>query len=131
MKRDEVQKRIDAYFESRYGPVLDRNHNPVCDSDGNYIYEIVRPPTLSGLALAIGLDSREELTLFTANTAILRDVRRAMLRVEEYAEEKLFSKESNTTGIKLYLAVNFKRWSGEEVTDESEELPDEYNSWAE
>ena len=130
MKKDEVKKRINTYFESRYGQVLDRNRNPVYDSEGNPVYEIVRPPTLSGLALAIGLESREALTTFTSNKSILREINKAILRVEEYAEERLFSKESNTAGIKLYLAVNFRRWSGEEPEGD-DELPEEYDSWAE
>ena len=130
MKKDEVKKRINTYFESRYGQVLDRNRNPVYDSEGNPVYEIVRPPTLSGLALAIGLESREALTTFTSNKSILREINKAILQVEEYAEERLFSKESNTAGIKLYLAVNFRRWSGEELEGD-DELPAEYGSWAE
>ncbi|MBQ9940506.1 MAG: hypothetical protein IJO74_03085 [Clostridia bacterium] len=131
MKRQDVQKKINAYFESRYGPVLDKGKNPVMDEAGNIIYEIVRPPTLSGLALCLGLDSREKLTVFTKNKAILSDVNRAILQVEEYAEEKLFSKESNTSGIKLYLAVNFKRWASDDAVQEAEDFPEEYNSWAE
>lgn len=130
MKKDEVKKRINTYFESRYGQVLDRNRNPVYDAEGNPIYEIIRPPTLSGLALAIGLESREALTTFTSNKSILREINKAILQVEEYAEERLFSKESNTAGIKLYLAVNFRRWSGEEIEGD-DELPEEYGSWAE
>ena len=130
MKKDEIKKRINTYFESRYGQVLDKGRNPVYDADGNPVYEIVRPPTLSGLALAIGLESREELMTFTSNKSIMREIHKAILRVEEYAEERLFSKDSNTAGIKLYLAVNFKRWSGE-VLEGDDELPEEYCSWAE
>ena len=71
------------------------------------------------------------MTTFTKNKGVLREIRKAILQVEEYAEERLFSKESNTAGIKLYLAVNFKRWSQDELEGDSEELPEEYSSWAE
>jgi len=131
MKRTEVQRRIKNYFDSRYGPVLDRNRNPVTDENGNVITEIINPPTVSGLALALGLDEREKLTAFTKNKAVLHDVKCAVMRIEEYAEERLFFKDANTAGIKLYLAVNFKRWAGEDIPVEDEELPEEYNKWAE
>lgn len=131
MTRKEVQKRIKAYFDSRYGPVLDRNKAPVTDENGNTMYEITNPPTLSGLALWLGLDEREKLTSFTKNKAIIHDVKCAVLKIEEYAEERLFFKDANTAGIKLYLAVNFKRWSGEELNADDDELPQEYNKWAE
>lgn len=130
MTRSEAQKRIKEYFDTRRGPMLDKNKNPVTNQNGEIIYETVYPPTLSGLALALGLDEREKLTSFTKNKAILHDVKCAMLKIEEYAEQRLFSKDANTSGIKLYLAVNFKRWCGEELTEE-DDLPQEYNKWAE
>lgn len=130
MTRQEAQKRIKNYFDSCYGLVLDKNQNPVSDDEGNPVYEVKHPFTLSGLALALGLDEREKLTSFTKNKAILYEVKCAMLRIEQYAEERLFAKESNITGIKLYLAVNFKRWSGQEL-EQDDQLPSEFNKWAE
>ena len=125
-----MQRRIKAYFDSRYGYVLDKSGNPVYDESGNVLNEITHPPTLSGLALALGLDEREKLTTFTDKADILHDVRCAILKIEEYAEQRLFAKDANTSGIKLYLAVNFKRWSGEDLSQEDLELPQEFNKWA-
>ena len=131
MTKSEAQQKIEAYFSSLEGILRDKNNNPVADSDGNAVYGIIHPPTLTGLALALGLDEREKLLTFTKNKAILSLVKRAMLKTEQYAEEKLFSKDFNTSGIKLFLSVNFKRWSGEELTEEDAQLPEEYNRWAE
>lgn len=129
MTKSEVQKRIKAYFDSRYTPMKDRNNVPITDEDGKPVYEMSRPPTLSGLAAALGLDERDKLMTFTKNKAILGEVRRAVLRIEEYAEERLFSKNASTSGIKLYLSTNFQRWSERET--EKFVLPDELAKWAE
>ena len=69
-----------------------------------------RPPTVTGLSLALGCSAREELGGFSDRRAQL--IRNALLRIENSAEEKLFSKEF-FSGAKLFLEVNFSRWSGE------------------
>ena len=57
-------------------------------------------------------------------------MRMSAMRVEEYAEERLFSKEA-FSGVKLFLAVNFDRWSDGEAVDEGEyELPDSVKGWS-
>lgn len=70
-----------------------------------------RPPTVTGLSLALGCSAREELALY-ADRRRGELVRHALLRIENSAEEKLFSKEYYS-GAKLFLEVNFSRWSGE------------------
>lgn len=73
-----------------------------------------RPPTVTGLSLALGCDAREELAAYTDRRGEL--IRNALLRIENSAEEKLFSKE-HFSGAKLFLEVNFSRWSGETRED--------------
>ena len=131
MTKSEAQQKIEAYFSGLEGLLLDKNKNPVADKEGNAVYDTIHPPTLTGLALALGLDEREKLLTFTKNKEILSLVKKAMLKTEQYAEEKLFSKEFNTAGIKLFLSVNFKRWSGEALAEEDAQLPEEFNKWAE
>ncbi len=70
-----------------------------------------RPPTVTGLSLALGCSAREELLAYTDRRRG-QLVRNALLRIENGAEEKLFSKEY-FSGAKLFLEVNFSRWSGE------------------
>lgn len=69
-----------------------------------------RPPTVTGLSLALGCSAREQLGVYTDRRGEL--VRHALLRIENSAEEKLFSKEY-FSGAKLFLEVNFSRWAGE------------------
>ena len=125
----ELKKRVDGYFESRLAPVLDKNGVPLVDENGELIKRVSLPYTLTGLALAVGCDSREELFTFK-NKDMNRLLRTAVLRVEEYAEERLFSKEA-FSGVKLFLAVNFDRWrDGSDTVDEGEyELPDGVRGW--
>lgn len=68
------------------------------------------PPTVTGLALALGLSSREQLGEFRTS-ARRRLIARALMRIEEEAEQRLFTKEYYN-GAKLFLEVNFGRWSG-------------------
>ena len=118
----EVKSRVDEYFTSRLAPLTDKNGNIMTDEKGEIIKKIALPYTLTGLALAVGLESREELFKFE-DPEINRFLRMSAMRVEEYAEERLFSKEA-FSGVKLFLAVNFDRWS---AIDRSDEESDEYS----
>lgn len=126
----EVKKRVEDYFESRLMPTLDKNGSIILDENGEVIKKITLPYTLTGLALALGLDSREALFNFD-DPEINRFLKMAIMRVEEYAEEKLFSKEA-FSGVKLFLSKNFERWSDIEKSDLDEEsysIPDSYSKW--
>lgn len=128
----DLQKRIEEYFESRLEPVRDKNGNPVLDGDGNPKRDTARPATLTGFALALGLESREALYEFK-DGRMRRLIRQGILKIEEYAEERLFSKDG-FSGIKLFLSVNFERWSNAkaEEPEDGEEvvLSDEIKKWA-
>lgn len=127
----ELKRRIDAYFNSRLAPILDKNGIPVTDEKGEILKKITLPYTLTGLALALGCESREELLSFE-DPEMSRYVKMSVLKVEEYAEERLFSKEASS-GVKLFLAVNFDRWSDNSSTDNSDEdytLPESIGKWS-
>lgn len=125
----EVKSRVEEYFNSRLAPLTDKNGNILTDENGEIIKRIALPYTLTGLALAVGLESREELFKFE-DPEINRFLRMSAMKVEEYAEERLFSKEA-FSGVKLFLAVNFERWSGSESDDESDEysVPEYFEKW--
>ena len=127
----ELRRRIDAYFNSRLTPILDKSGVPVTDEKGEMIKKITLPYTLTGLALALGCESREELLSFE-NPEMSRYVKMSVLKVEEYAEERLFSKEASS-GVKLFLAVNFDRWSDNSVSESSDDdyiLPESIGKWS-
>lgn len=125
----ELKRRVAEYFESRLAPVTDKNGVPLIDENGNIIKKIALPYTLTGLALAVGCESREELFSFE-NPEMNRFMKMSALKVEEYAEERLFSKEA-FSGVKLFLAVNFDRWREDDtsIDDEVGELPDSIKRW--
>ncbi|MBQ9976197.1 MAG: hypothetical protein IJP16_06765 [Clostridia bacterium] len=125
----ELEKRIDKYFKSRLREQIDKNGEVVLDSHGKPIKKQDIPFTLTGLALALGLDSREALYSFE-DEEMQRLVRRAVMRIEEYAEERLFSKDS-FSGVKLFLTVNFDRWQDNDESIEDEYLlPEEAKKWS-
>ena len=101
------QREIDGYFAGCEGPRLDKNGNPLIDSEGNPLMTVTKPYTVTGLAYALGLESREGLLSVDGKPGAL--IRRALLKIEEYAEQQLFFKESHA-GSKLFLSVNFERW---------------------
>lgn len=129
MKKHEViRQKIDAYFASRKTPLLAKDGTPVPDADGRAIYEITRPLTVTGLARALGYCSREEM-LSERDKKSAEAIASALLAIEEYAEEKLFYKES-FSGTKLFLSVNFPRWRTGGATEEAESFPEAYEPWA-
>ena len=125
---NELKIRVKDYFESRLAPVTDKNGIPLTDNNGEIIKKVALPYTLTGLALAVGCESREEMFSFE-NDAMNRFMKMSAMRVEEYAEEKLFSKEA-FSGVKLFLSVNFDRWGGDtESGEEDYEIPDSVKEW--
>ena len=110
----EAAKRIERYFASRLIPKRDREGEVLCTKSGEILTE-ERPCTVTGLTLALGFTSREELSA-VSDKKVKALVDRALLKIEESAEEKLFQKDS-FQGTRLFLATNFRRWQehGEEA----------------
>lgn len=75
--------RIEAYFDECAG--------------------VKRPPTVHGLALALGFTTARELLNYRGKAAYREAIRRAVTRVGQYAEEKLMS---TGTGARYALALN-------------------------
>ena len=128
---NEIKKRVEEYFDSRLIPVIDKNGCVQRDENGRIIKKVGLPYTLTGLALAVGLDSREALFRFD-DPEIDRFLKMSAMKVEEYAEERLFSKEA-FSGVKLFLSVNFDRWKDMEYNDEEAcdyTLPDAFGRWS-
>ena len=105
---ESVKKRLEEYFLSRLSPKTEKDGRPVLDENGEPVMVSSRPLTVTGLTLALGLSSRDELFSFKSKkTKAL--IRTALMKIEESAEEKLFTKEY-FNGAKLFLEVNFNRW---------------------
>ena len=65
--------------------------------------------TITGLALALGFNSRQSLLNYQAKEEFLDTITRAKAKVEQYAEERLFDKDG-ANGAKFSLANNFEGW---------------------
>lgn len=113
----EIKRKGDAYFKSRKTIRTDKNGSPVRDEDGNILFGADAPYTMTGYAEAIGLSSVEDLFSFEDEERQLL-IKKALLRIEAYAEEHLFNKDS-FPGAKLFLSVNFKRWGEKGGEDEN------------
>lgn len=107
----QMQERIDEYFKLCEGKkLLDENGRPVVTDKGFYVYLVSpKPPTVTGLALALGFTSRQALLNYQAKPEFVDTVTRAKSRVEEYAETRLFDKDG-ANGAKFSLANNFEGW---------------------
>ena len=108
---EEMQRLIDKYFEDCDGKVLyDAKGNPVRNKDGKIIRDDRRPYTVTGLALALGFNSRTSLLNYEGKEEFVNTVMRAKARVERYAEERLYD-NNGANGAKFSLANNFKGWT--------------------
>ncbi len=105
-----MQERIDAYFKECAGRVLTNPDGQVMrDKYGVPIIVDAKPLTITGLALAIGFNSRQSLMNYQGKPEFFDTIKRAKAKVEQYAEERLFDKDG-ANGAKFSLANNFEGW---------------------
>ena len=119
LTEEKAKKLLEGYFCSRKVVKRDSEGNPVVAKTGEVLFD-ERPCTVTGIAVALGMSRREEL-FSVKDKKVKALVDRALLRVEESAEEKLFFKDT-VGGAKLFLSTNFKRWA-QESTEEEEGVP--------
>ena len=114
---EEIQAKIDEYFESCKGEILYNSEGePLMDKYGNVIRVGVRPLTITGLALALGFTSRRALLNYQDKDEFVHTITRAKAKVEQYAEERLFDKDG-ANGAKFSLANNFEGWKEKREID--------------
>ena len=108
--KEELQEKIDEYFESCKGTVLhDAEGNVLTNKYGAPLTVCEKPLTITGLALALGFNSRQALLNYQGRKEFNDTILRAKARVEQYAEERLFDKDG-ANGAKFSLANNFEGW---------------------
>jgi hypothetical protein len=106
----EMQDMIDKYFEECEGKILkDDEGNPYLDKNGNPITYDRKPLTITGLALALGFNSRQTLLNYQGKAEFMDTITRAKAFVERYAEERLYDKDG-ANGAKFSLSNNFEGW---------------------
>ena len=115
--KKEIQQKIDAYFEECKGKILtDDEGNIITDKYGEAVYIDKKPLTITGLALALGFNSRQSLLNYQDKEEFVDTITRAKARVEQYAEERLFDK-NGANGAKFSLANNFEGWKEKREID--------------
>ena len=115
--KEEIQEKIDKYFEECEGKVLeDKDGNPILNKYGCVIIIGSKPPTVTGLALALGFSTRQSLLNYQAQDEFLDTITRAKSRVEQYAEERLFDRDGSH-GAQFSLRNNFKGWKSKDIEE--------------
>ena len=106
----EMEEAIYKYFKECEGEILkDANGEPYLDKYGCPIVHGQKPLTITGLALALGLNSRQTLLNYQGKKEFMDTITRAKSVVERYAEERLYDKDG-ANGAKFSLANNFDGW---------------------
>lgn len=107
----QMQAAIDDYFNSCKGEPLIFDGVAVTDKNGTPVSVGAKPPTITGLALALGFTGRQALLDYQARPEFADTVTRAKARCEEYAETRLYDRDG-ANGAKFSLGCNFG-WSAE------------------
>lgn len=120
---EEVQTLIDKYFEDCKGEVLMNKDTgePVFDKFGQPVIVNAMPPTVTGLALALGFTNRLDLLRYQGKPEFRDVITKAKLRVEAYAEARLFDRDG-ANGARFSLDCNFK-WGRDKEEGESGGTP--------
>lgn len=114
---EEMQKAIDKYFDQCEGTEkIDDEGHVLTDKYGEPILFGRKPLTITGLALALGFNSRQALLNYQAKDEFYDTIMRAKARIEQYAEERLFDKDG-ANGAKFSLANNFEGWKEKQQID--------------
>lgn len=115
---EELQAAIDAYFEDCQGkPLLDDSGGVVTDKYGVPIIVGAHPPTVTGLAYALGFSSRKALLDYQGRKAFCNTITRAKLYIESYTEQRLFDRDG-INGAKFSLEHNF-RWRSDNPSEDT------------
>lgn len=116
---EEMNEKIEVYFTACQGTVLKdpETGQLIMDKFGRPIIVDAEPPTVTGLALALGFSCRGDLLMYQGKKEFNEIITRAKSRVEAYTESRLFDRDG-ANGARFSLSCNFK-W-GEEKKPDSE-----------
>lgn len=120
---EQLEKLIENYFNSCHEEVWiqqqDEEGNvigwePVLDRHGNIRTSLVRPYTISGLAVHLDT-SRQTLLEYQGKEEFIDTIKRAKDKIENYAEESLFTSKQ-TAGV-IFNLVNNHKWINKQELD--------------
>lgn len=109
--KEEIEEKIEKYFKDCEGRYLtDEDGHVMTTKSGMPIVVGQRPPTVTGLALALGFASRTSLLNYQGKKEFRDVITKAKSRIEMYTEERLFDKDG-ANGAKFSLQNNFRGWN--------------------
>lgn len=115
----EMKTIIEEYFKACEGEILkEKDGTVVLNKYGQPVIVGEKPPTVTGLALALGFNSRQSLLNYQDKPQFMDTITHAKSRIEEYAESRLFDKDG-VNGAKFNLINNFKGWKEEKKVEQS------------
>ena len=118
--KEQIQELGETYLRECMGkPFVMENGDVLMDKYGEVILVGRHPPTVTGLARALGFTSRQSLLEYQAKPEFSDTVTRLKLQIEEYAEERLFDKDGQR-GAEFSLKYNF-RWAQEDKGDSDDD----------
>lgn len=118
--KEEIQEKVEQYFKECEGTMLkDNDGNTVFNKFGNPVIFGEKPPTITGLALALGFTNRQSLLNYQAKKEFVDTITCAKSRVEKYTEERLFDREGSN-GAQFSLRNNFNGWAADKKEDETQ-----------
>lgn len=113
---EELQKKIDEYFKSCEGEILkNEDGHIILNKYGEPVIINMKPPTVTGMALYLGFNSRQALLNYQDKKEFHDTITRAKMRIEEYAECRLYDKDG-CNGAKFNLINNFG-WKDKQELD--------------
>ena len=118
---EEIEDKIEQYFAICEGePLLDNEGKPVVNKYGYPCWiKPPKPPTVTGLALALGFTTRLSLLNYQDKKEFMNTITRAKTKIEEYAESRLFDRDGSN-GAQFSLRNNLKGWNGEQEKSQDE-----------
>lgn len=118
---EEIEDKIEQYFAICEGePLLDDEGNQVINKYGYPCWiKAPKPPTVTGLALALGFTTRLSLLNYQGKKEFMNTITRAKSKIEEYAESRLFDRDGSS-GAQFSLRNNFRGWNGEQEKSKDE-----------
>lgn len=110
---DAMRIEIEEYFQSRWETrkIRQRVEGEMQEWEESYM----RPPTMAGLALSLGV-TRKTLLNYNNRDEFTPVLEAAKARIAEFAEEALYTREASN-GARFALTVNHKYGVEEDQTD--------------
>lgn len=120
----ELESAIEKYFKDCEGEILrDKDGQPMLDKFNQPIVYKDHPPTVTGLALALGFATRKSLLEYQGRKEFVNAITRAKARCEEYAESRLYDRDG-ARGAQFSLEHNF-RWGTAQAQSAQQQAEDD------